>query len=140
MSKTRMVFYGALGSLVSVLLWSFIGGCHTSSDPDSAPVPEPQRFEPTAREEPAPPAPISEETLIEEGIITPEKPPIPPVDEPAGEDIAAEPTGGRIHTVEKGDTLWGISRLYGVSVGEIAEANNLADPGRLAVGQRLAIP
>lgn len=138
MSKTKMIFYGVLGSLVSVLIWSFIGGCHTSSRR----APEQEISEPVVREKVAPPAPVTEETLIEEGIIVREKPAVPA--EPVREEVAvspeAEPMVSRVHTVKQGDTLWGISRRYGVTVQSIEKANNLADPGRLAVGQRLTIP
>ncbi len=146
MSKPKMVFYGALGSLVTVLIWSFIGGCHTSPGP--GPAPEAPR--PEAREEVAPPEPISRETLVEEGIIPPDGRPRPVEPareervEPAREAPAApppaKPPAARYHTVERGDTLWGISREYGVTVRAIEEANNLDDPGRLSVGQRLIIP
>ncbi len=154
MSKPKMVFYGALGSLVTVLIWSFIGGCHTSTGP--APAPESPR--PSARGEVAPSEPVSEQTLIEEGIIPAagrprtaepvrEEPAEPARERPAEaarEGTAAapevQPAAARFHTVERGDTLWGISRDYGVTVRAIEEANNLDDPGRLSIGQRLVIP
>ncbi len=135
MSKSRMVFYGAMGSLVSVLIWSFIGGCHTSSAPDPAPQP----MKPIIRNE-APPPPVAEKTLIEEGIIVGKK--SDPVVEPVKKSAVAVPAAvaPRIHVVAKGDTLWGISRQYRVTVSAIEEANKLADPGRLTIGQQLAIP
>lgn len=46
----------------------------------------------------------------------------------------------QIHVVRRGETLWFISRRYGVSVRQIAEANQLATPNQLAVGQALVIP
>lgn len=51
-------------------------------------------------------------------------------------------TGGeqRIHTVQAGETLGAIARIYGVTVLQIVQANNLADPNRLSVGQQLIIP
>jgi len=140
MSKTRMVFYGALGALVSVMIWSFIGGCHTSPrpQPPAAPVEE------EIVEEIVPPSEIGRETLVEEGIVTPDQPPAPAASTeettPAEETETKEADPTRVHTVAKGDTLWGISRQYGVSLDEIAEANQLADPGRLSIGQQLVIP
>lgn len=157
MSKTRMVFYGSLGALVSVLIWSFIGGCHTSSRP----LPPTPPAEEPAPEEIVPPAPISQENLIEEGIIAADKPPVAPEPPPAPKEAlavaaaeeapapkaapavaaAAEaPAPTRVHTVVKGDTLWGISKQYGVTPKAIEEANKLADPGRLSIGQQLVIP
>ena len=143
MNKTRMVFYGSLGALVSVLIWSFIGGCHTSSRP-LPPVPP---AEEPAPEEIAPPAPVSQETLIEEGITAGDQPPVAaepppaPKEAPAAEAVEAPaPAPSRTHTVAKGDTLWGISKRYGVTTKAIEEANKLADPDRLSVGQQLVIP
>lgn len=45
-----------------------------------------------------------------------------------------------IHVVQRGETLWRISNLYGVSINEIVRANQLADPNVLVVGQSLVIP
>lgn len=44
------------------------------------------------------------------------------------------------YQVKKGDTLWQISRVTGVSVQELIEANRLKNPDHLEVGQRLWIP
>lgn len=43
------------------------------------------------------------------------------------------------HEVQKGDTLWAISRRTGISVEDIAKANNI-DPDKLQIGQKLKIP
>jgi LysM repeat protein len=48
--------------------------------------------------------------------------------------------GGRVHTVQSGETLGAIARQYGVTVDDIVQANNLANPNVLAVGQELKIP
>jgi murein DD-endopeptidase MepM/ murein hydrolase activator NlpD len=45
-----------------------------------------------------------------------------------------------VHVVEKGDTVFGIARRYGVSVEALSRENQLADPGRLELGRRLRIP
>jgi len=47
---------------------------------------------------------------------------------------------GVIHYVQKGDTLWQISRKYQVSVQSIVSANQISESRRLIVGQRLIIP
>ena len=44
------------------------------------------------------------------------------------------------YRVAKGDTLWDIAQLYGVSVGELASKNNINKKGILAVGTVLSIP
>jgi len=44
------------------------------------------------------------------------------------------------HTVQSGDTLYNLSREYGVSVSEIQQANPGVDPYNLQVGQKLKIP
>ena len=45
-----------------------------------------------------------------------------------------------MHTVEAGDTLWSLSRRYAVSVDDFVRANDLGNPDRLSVGDRLIIP
>lgn len=45
-----------------------------------------------------------------------------------------------IHTVAAGETLWRISRMYGVSVKDVMRANNLKEPILLEKGQQLVIP
>ena len=54
----------------------------------------------------------------------------------------ASPTPPRstIHVVNRGSTLWGIARHYGISVSAIVAANSLANPSRIFAGQRLVIP
>lgn len=45
------------------------------------------------------------------------------------------------HTVAKGDTLWGLSRKYGVSVDAIRSANGMASGDtNIRLGQTLSIP
>jgi beta-lactamase class A len=70
---------------------------------------------PAARVAPAPPAPPQAQT--------------PPA-RPAGTEYAVKP----------GDTLSGIALAFGLTYRALAEANQLADPDRLTVGQRLLIP
>lgn len=44
------------------------------------------------------------------------------------------------HTVKKGETLWRISRRYGVTVAAISTINNLKDPTSIAPGLQLKLP
>jgi lipoprotein NlpD len=45
-----------------------------------------------------------------------------------------------IYVVKRGDTLYSISREYGLNPRELAAANNIENPDQLAVGQTLKIP
>jgi murein DD-endopeptidase MepM/ murein hydrolase activator NlpD len=46
----------------------------------------------------------------------------------------------RVHTVRKGETVYSLSRTYGVDMGELMRFNGISDPARLQAGQRLKIP
>ncbi|HTQ30437.1 MAG TPA: LysM peptidoglycan-binding domain-containing protein [Opitutaceae bacterium] len=49
--------------------------------------------------------------------------------------------GGLVtHTVKPGEKLAAIAKKYGVTVGELATANNISDPGKIRAGQQLVIP
>lgn len=52
----------------------------------------------------------------------------------AGSDTGYE------HTVQSGETLSEIATAYGVSVKTILDNNNMTDPNKLRVGQKLFIP
>ncbi len=45
-----------------------------------------------------------------------------------------------VHTVKRGDTLYSISRLFGVSIEALSAYNGLTDPSKLAPGMILRIP
>lgn len=53
---------------------------------------------------------------------------------------AAPPQADTWHMVRWGETLWRISRQFGVPVNVIAEANAIANPSRIYAGQWLLIP
>ena len=44
------------------------------------------------------------------------------------------------HTIAPGDTLWSISKQYGVTVESLMTANNIKDAGRIKTGARLMVP
>jgi LysM repeat protein len=44
------------------------------------------------------------------------------------------------YTVKKGDSLWGIGRMYGVSTKELAAANNMSEDAVLKIGKVLIPP
>jgi LysM repeat protein len=53
----------------------------------------------------------------------------------------AKDASGRVtHTVKAGEKLSMIAKKYGVTVGELATANNISDPSKIRAGQELVIP
>ncbi|HND61921.1 MAG TPA: LysM peptidoglycan-binding domain-containing protein [Opitutaceae bacterium] len=44
------------------------------------------------------------------------------------------------HTVKAGETLGAIARKYGVRMGDLATANNIADPAKIRPGMELVVP
>ena len=46
----------------------------------------------------------------------------------------------QIHVVQSGESLWGLSQQYGVTMAQIVTANQLETPDKLVVGQALVIP
>ncbi len=57
------------------------------------------------------------------------------VDAPATEGL-----GEDVYIVQPGDTLYAIAQELGVSVEDLAEANDMTDPAQLFVGRPLTIP
>ena len=52
----------------------------------------------------------------------------------------ARPDGSQVHVVQSGDVLYNIAVQYGTTVNAIVQANNLANPNALQIGQELIIP
>src|SRR5690606_1667939 len=88
------------------------------------------------------------------GESVPYQPVNPPADHPTYSQAAYEETapvvpapappsvpaaGGTSHSVVKGDTLWGISRKYGVSVDAIKQANGMTRD-TVVLGTTIRIP
>lgn len=46
----------------------------------------------------------------------------------------------KIHVVKSGDSIWGISRQYGVSANRMIRVNGLENPNKLVIGLALLIP
>lgn len=58
-----------------------------------------------------------------------------------GSEAAAEKVGeGRRHVIQKGESLWTISKHYGVSIKSLIDANKIDTPSRIRAGQTLVIP
>ncbi len=47
---------------------------------------------------------------------------------------------GRVHTFRKGDSIWRLSKTYGVSQDQLMRLNGITDPGRIRAGQKIRIP
>ncbi|UTC77700.1 M23 family metallopeptidase [Treponema sp. OMZ 799] len=45
-----------------------------------------------------------------------------------------------VHIIEKGDTLYAISKKYNTPIDIILKRNNLSDPSKIKIGQKLIIP
>ncbi|MEM1381660.1 MAG: LysM peptidoglycan-binding domain-containing M23 family metallopeptidase [Pseudomonadota bacterium] len=68
--------------------------------------------------------------------------PLPPVSTPQPIQASLGPAYGtaRTYVVQPKDTLYSISRRFGLSVAELAAANRLARPYTISIDQRLVIP
>jgi LysM repeat protein len=141
--NSKLLLYACAGSLVTVLIWSFVGGYQTTSNKEMEMAPEVEVSSPEVVSEAVAEARETEEIMIKEGIIEEKTVAIseesnPPVKEVAPVPVAAK--GEIVHVIDKGDTLWAISRTYGVPVNAIQEANGIEDAGSLSIGQKLKIP
>ena len=59
---------------------------------------------------------------------------------PPLEPLVTQTTRANVeYVVQRGDTLWSISRARGVSLNSLVSLNNLANPNRIFIGQRLQI-
>ncbi len=54
--------------------------------------------------------------------------------------LASASSGGGTHVVQRGETLASIASQYGLTVGDIAAANNIRNANIISVGQELVIP
>lgn len=63
----------------------------------------------------------------------------PVVDRLPARAVEAGVSSDGTYVVKPGDTLYGISLQFGVDWRDLARANNITDPSRLAVGQRLQV-
>jgi len=61
----------------------------------------------------------------------------PPVGKPS---VSTASLAGTYHTVVRGETLWRISRNYGIELEELTRVNRIADNRSIEVGQRIFIP
>jgi LysM repeat protein len=69
---------------------------------------------------------------------TPQTPSTTPVTPKPG--TATIPPNGIVHTIQRGETLSGLSKKYGVPLEKINAANTGLDPNRIQIGQKIVIP
>lgn len=139
-----------------VLLSGFAAACSTSSMTTGATSPG---TPPAYTGQPMPPALVGTNPIAggqatadqyatgpNAGVTTAALPPPPggnyTQQPPAAQQVAmAAPTAqSSVITAESGDTLYSLSRRFGVSVAAIAAANNLTQTSMLTIGQRVIIP
>jgi len=70
---------------------------------------------------------------------TPSKPTAETKAKPSVPSKPAASTEKQYHTVQKGDTLYRISKKYGISVDELRKLNNLSGDQALRAGQKLQV-
>jgi len=93
-------------------------------------------------------ASAQEETLRQAGLQnqkfaragTPAEAAVPAAAAPAGAFSTDFPKEGINYTVQKGDTLALIAKKTGAKLSDLINANKLADPSRIRVGQTLFVP
>jgi LysM repeat protein len=79
--------------------------------------------------------------LTKEKAASPTPSPTPPPSvQPATPAPAPTAIAGTVYEVQDGDSVYSIAAKYGTTVEAIAATNNLADPSKLDLGQRLTIP
>jgi LysM repeat protein len=111
-----------------VLLWVSMGGCGDSSTREvSQAPPEPVESVDTAYETVEP-----EVTVGDEGPSA--------VVGTSHTTSSVRPANEVRYVVEAGDSLWKISRRFGVTVEAIADRNDIQDPGMIRAGRELWIP
>ncbi len=130
------------------------GCCGSSSRAEKAQSPPPQTLsEPVRVQEPRrnepPIIPVTDGNDEYAAQKPGESRPLPQfVAPPQAETVAlpvsvnSEPVkgGGRYHTLQKGETVYGLARQYNVTPKKIIESNQFKDPSRLAVGTKVYIP
>jgi LysM repeat protein len=103
-------------------------GCASTQRGAGSTVPESVEFAP------APVLPPSGAMVVQPVVFPPLQPPVKPA--PMKTDVAAE----NVYVVKSGDILSKIAVAHGVNARELAELNQIADPNKIRVGQKLILP
>ena len=87
-------------------------------------------------------APAGGEAEVQDSTTTAAAPTVEPTTAAVApeEEISAEATGQRTHTVVKGDTLAAIAERHGVDRSTLAELNQIDNPDLIYPGQVLRLP
>lgn len=117
----------------------FLTGCFTTQEPAPVVYGRNSNINPSySRPSYSPPKKTvkQEPLLVEENISTSDITPIK-----TREDIYIKNNSYK-HPVkiEKGDTLYSISKRYGTTVEELIEYNNISDPTNISIGTKIYIP
>ncbi len=108
----------------------------------SMPTPTPTRPSTTTPEPPPTttvPAPTPPSTVPSPTVVEP--PPPSPTVPPAPVDVPSDPPARTFeYAVQGGDTLSSIARRFDTTVATLVQLNDIADPDRIRVGQRLRVP
>lgn len=99
--------------------------------PAAAPVAKPV----AAKAEPKPAAPVVAKTEPKPAPSVAPKPA-----EAAAKPAAAASSAGGVYVVEKGDNPYSIAKKLKVSYSDLLKKNNIEDPTKLQIGQKLLIP
>ncbi len=109
-----------------------VQGCGTTRGPaglsETAPMPPRAVPQTQKRLDPITPRPV----VIEHVERAPAPVPPPPVADPVAP--------GATYTVAKGDTLSAIASRFGTTVAALMTVNNISDPDRIMLGQKLVLP
>ena len=146
MSRTRFRRCPALIGLtvgMALVLTSCFGGDDETDDSTTTT----QQSATTTQATTVEPQPTTTEVVVIEpptttAVIVVETPPPAPADavEPQPPPPPVDPNAPLIYTVQPGDTLYSIARQFGVSVDELIEFNNIANPDVIYVDDTLTIP
>jgi LysM repeat protein len=76
---------------------------------------------------------------LEKKSVSAEKPPAAGVKEKTKKETTAAASKKRYHEVKKGETLYQISKKYGISLKDLRELNNLNPDQSIQPGQKLQV-